>query len=263
MHVVILGAGYCGEAIAREAEAAGWRVTRVRRTAEPGVLAFGDASVAEALAGASHVMASVPPGDGGDPVLAAYGHAILRAPWAGYLSSTGVYGDAVGAWVDESAPTGRGRRSARTAADAEWVALGAAVFRLPGIYGPGRSALDGVRAGTARRVDRPGHVFSRIHRDDVAGAAMLAMRAGWRGVVNVSDDLPAEPRAVTEWACLLLGAPPPPLLPLEDAGMGPMARAFWSERRRVANRRLTTSLGYRLRHPTYRQGLTACLGDAR
>jgi nucleoside-diphosphate-sugar epimerase len=141
--------------------------------------------------------------------------------------------------------------------------MGAAVFRLPGIYGPGRSALDAVRAGTARRVDRPGHVFSRIHRDDVAGAVMLAMRTGWRGVVNVADDLPAEPRAVTEWACALLGAPLPQLTELDDAGMSPMARAFWSERRRVANRCLTTSLGYRLRHPTYRQGLTACMGDAR
>jgi nucleoside-diphosphate-sugar epimerase len=177
--------------------------------------------------------------------------------WVGYLSSTGVYGDTGGAWVDESAPVGGGRRTARTEADLGWQGIGAAIFRLPGIYGPGRSALDQVRDGQARRVDRPGHRFNRIHVDDIAGAVLACAQAGAKGIFNVVDSLPAEPRHVTEFACGLLGAPLPPLAPIELAALSPMARGFWTERRSVAGLRLERETGYRLKHPDYKAGLTA------
>lgn len=263
MHLLILGLGYSATRIAAEARAGGWRVTGVRRQAGEGVLAFDDPALPDLVATTTHLLSSVPPdaATGGDPVLSRFASQLAaRTGWTGYLSSTGVYGDTGGAWVDEGAPTGQGRRTARSAADLAWQQHGA-VFRLPGIYGPGRSALDQVRAGTARRVDRPGHMFSRIHVDDIAGAVLHAMRADFRGILNVADDLPAEPRAVAEAACALVGAPLPPLLPLDMASLSPMARGFWTEQRRVANGRLTRTLGYRLKHPDYRSGLLACLKE--
>ncbi len=258
--LVIAGQGHAGGHIADAARAAGLRVLGVRRRAADGCLAFDDPALPDILAQASHVIASVPPdpASGADPVLARFGP-ILSAHrgWLGYLSSTGVYGDTGGAWVDESAPVGGGRRSARTAADLGWQAIGATIFRLPGIYGPGRSVLDQVRAGTARRIDRPGHRFSRVHVADIAGAVVAAIGAGAGGIFNVVDERPAEPRHVTEFACGLLGAPLPPLEPLDEAALSPMARGFWSERRLVASGRLAEDLGYRLRHPDYKAGLTA------
>jgi nucleoside-diphosphate-sugar epimerase len=213
------------------------------------------------LAGASHVLSSVPPGrDGGDPVLAGYGPALAAAParWLGYLSSTGVYGDTQGAWVDESAPVGGGRRSARVEADAAWRALDprVRVFRLPGIYGPGRNALERVAAGTAHRIAAPGQVFSRIHVADIA-AAVIASFAGPPGVYNLADDLPASHNAVIEQACRLLGRPPPPLLALDDPALSPAARAFYGENRRVASGKARRLLGWRPRYPTFAEGLRA------
>ena len=156
------------------------------------------------------MISSVPPGgEGEDPVLSHYGDA-LSGKWLGYLSSTGVYGDTGGAWVDETAPIGIGRRTARAESDREWLARGARVLRLPGIYGPGRSALDRVRAGTARRIDLAGQVFSRIHVDDIV-SGMVAALAGPEGAYNLADDLPCSQNAVIEEACRLLGAAPPPL----------------------------------------------------
>ena len=146
----------------------------------------------------------------------------LGGKWLGYLSSTGVYGDTGGAWVDESAPTGSGRRTARATCDAAWLELDARVFRLPGIYGPGRSALDRVREGKAHRIDLPGQTFSRVHVDDIA-AGVLAALAAPAGAYNLTDDLPCGQNAVIEEACLLLGLPLPPLQTLDEAALSPMA----------------------------------------
>jgi len=260
--IVILGLGYSGTVFRDLAKATGHEVIAVRRTGSPGILAFDSPEVASAVLSASHIISSVPPdaSTGADPVLQRFGEALARtSAWRGYLSSTGVYGDTGGAFVDEASPVGAGRRSARTAADLAWQAAGATIFRLPGIYGPGRSALDQVRQSSARRIDRPGHRFNRIHVDDIAGALLAAVEAGATGIFNVVDDLPAEPRAVTEAACGLLGAPLPPLQPLDEVTLSPMARGFWSERRCVAGGRLTRLLGYRLKHPEYKMGLKAIL----
>lgn len=259
--LLILGQGFSGQHIAAAARATGLAVLGVRREAARDILAFDDPAVASAINSATHILSSVPPGTDHaheDPVFQRFGPLLARhGGWLGYLSSTGVYGDAGGAWVDEQSAVGKGRRTARTAADLRWQELGAAVFRLPGIYGPGRSALDQVRSGTARRIDRPGHRFSRIHVADIAGAVVAAMQAGWRGPLNIVDERPAEPAHVTEYACNLLGAPLPPLMQLDDTAMPPFARSFWQERRLVSGHRLRTALGYRLQFPDYKAGLTA------
>ena len=199
-----------------------------------------------------------PGGEGIDPVLERYQDA-LAGKWLGYLSSTGVYGDTGGAWVDESAPTGTGRRGARAEADAGWLKLGARVFRLPGIYGPGRSALDRVREGKAHRIDLPGQVFSRVHVEDIATGVVAALEAP-AGAYNLADDLPCSQNAVIDEACRLLGLPQPQLVPVEAANLSPMARAFYAENRRVANGKAKRVLGWRPRYPTYREGLRALNG---
>lgn len=258
-HLFIFGLGYSAKRICRSAEALGWHVTATGADAE---LAFEDETpVRAALATASHVLSSVPPEESGDPVLARYGDA-LDHEWLGYLSSTGVYGDTGGAWVDESAPVGGGRRSARAAADAAWLERGARVFRLPGIYGPGRSALERVREGRAHRIDLPEQVFSRVHVDDIASGVIAALSAP-SGVYNLADDLPASQNAVIEEACRLLGQPVPPLLPLDAAGLTPQARGFYAENRRVANGKAKRELNWRPRHADFRQGLRSCLREAR
>lgn len=219
---------------------------------------FDDPGVGEALSRATHILSSVPPGDDGDPALTLWGDTIRasNARWIGYLSSTGVYGDTGGAWVDETAPVGAGRRSARAAADLAWQALDRRVhiFRLPGIYGPGRSPLDRL---ADFRVDAPGHLFSRIHVDDIAGAVLASMRAPRPGVYNLADDRPASSADVAACAARLMGRDPPPLVPLADAALSPAARGFYSERRRVANGRMKRVLGYRLLYPDYEAGLRA------
>ncbi|MET0251955.1 MAG: SDR family NAD(P)-dependent oxidoreductase [Novosphingobium sp.] len=257
--MVVFGLGYSASVLAARLRGEGWRV---RGTGGGGDLAFGDcATVAEALAGASHVLSSVPPGrDGSDPVLALHGESIRgsRAQWIGYLSSTGVYGDTGGAWVDESAPVGGGRRSARVAADAAWRGLDprVRVFRLPGIYGPGRSAVERVAEGRAHRIDLPEQVFSRIHVDDIAGGIVASLAAP-AGVYNLADDLPASHNAVIEEACRLLGMPPPPVQTLDEAGLSPAARGFYAENRRVSTGKARRVLGWRPRYPTYVEGLRA------
>lgn len=234
----------------------GWEVVS---TGENGTLSFDDAgNVRAALADADHALSSVPPGgEGEDPVLAAYGDA-LDGKWLGYLSSTGVYGDTGGAWADETAPTGTGRRTARAECDAQWLARGARVFRLPGIYGPGRSALDRVRDGAARRIDLPEQVFSRVHVEDIAAGVIAALDAP-RGAYNLADDQPCGQNAVIEEACRLLRLPPPPMQTLDEAGLSPMARAFYAENRRIANGKAKRVLGWRPRFPTFREGLRALL----
>ena len=252
----IFGLGYTASRIAHLLEARGWEVIA---TGSEGALSFDDSgTVRLALADSSHVLSSVPPsGEGLDPVLERYCDA-LTGKWLGYLSSTGVYGDTGGAWVDESAPIGTGRRTARAEADAAWLALGAHVFRLPGIYGPGRSALDRVRAGPnasrAHLIDLPGQVFSRVHVDDIVSGVIAAFDAP-AGAYNLADDLPCSQNAVIEEACRLLGIAPPPLQSLDEAGLTPAARGFYAENRRVANGKAKRVLGWKPLYPTYREGL--------
>lgn len=265
MHLLVLGLGYCAAHFAAAVAARGGRVTAVRSRAGPGVLALNSPELPAAIATASHILSSVPPApDGSDPVLAAHRDRLAAAPagWVGYLSSTGVYGDTGGAWVDETAPL-QGRRAGRLAADLEWQALhpAARVFRLPGIYGPGRSALDRLRAGPVARIHLPGHVFSRVHVDDITGALLASTACGAPGVYNLCDDEPAPGEAVTAHAAHLLGQAPPPLQALADARLSPMGRAFYGECRRVANGKMTRDLGYTLRYPDYRSGLAACLEE--
>lgn len=259
MKLFIFGMGYTSKILAARLRAAGWEVAG---TGRDGTVGFEDReAVLAALAGASHVLSSVPPArEGGDPVLDAYGDALRAAPaeWIGYLSSTGVYGDTGGAWVDETAEVGSGRRSARTAADLAWQALDrrVRVFRLPGIYGPGRSALDRVREGAAKRIALEGQVFSRVHVEDIA-AGVIAGMAGPAGVYNLGDDEPSSQNAVIEEAARLMGITPPPLQTLEEAALSPMALAFYAENRRVANGKAKRVLGWRPAYPTYREGLRA------
>lgn len=259
--MLIFGMGYSAGHIAGRLLARGWDVVGTSRDGRGGTIAFDDeAAVRAALRSATHILSSVPPAEGSDPVLARYGEAIALAParWVGYLSSTGVYGDCGGAWVDESAPV-KGRREARNAADAAWAALRAEVrvFRLPGIYGPGRSILQRIEEGRAHRIDLCEQVFSRIHVDDIAGG-VLASFAGPPGIYNLADNEPAHQNRLVEWGCAMLGAPLPPLQSLDEAGLSPAARAFYAENRRVANGKAKRLLGWKPRYPTYREGLDAC-----
>jgi nucleoside-diphosphate-sugar epimerase len=272
-----LGHGYSAQALARLLVPRGWQVigttrdpARARALAAEGVepLAWPAATLVPALARATHVLCSIAPEAGGDPVLARHGAelAAARPVWAGYLSTTGVYGDHAGGWVDEETPpaptSARGR--ARLAAEAAWAATGLPlhVFRLAGIYGPGRSAFDRLRDGTATRIIKPGQVFSRIHVDDIAQALAASMAAPRPGAVwNLADDEPAPPQDVTAHAAALLGLPPPPALAYAEAEaeMSPMARSFYADSKRVRNDRIKADLGLRLHHPTYREGLAAIL----
>ena len=253
----IFGLGYTAGRFAQEMQARGWQVDA---TGSAGNIDFDDGdAVLRALGKASHVLSSVPPDreSGLDPVLSRYGDDFGSA-WYGYLSSTGVYGDAGGAWVDEASPTGTGRRSARSDADALWLDLGARVFRLPGIYGPRRSIFERLEAGTAHRIDLPGQVFSRIHVDDIASGLVAAIESDApAGAYNLSDDLPTSQNAVVEEAARLKGIAPPPLKPLDDAALSPMARGFYAENRRVANGKAKRVLGWKPLYPTYREGLAA------
>ncbi len=253
--IIIFGLGYTASRIADALTAQGWEVIS---TGREGTLSFDDNdSVRLALADAGHVLSSVPPGADGDPVLERYGGG-LAGKWLGYLSSTGVYGDTGGAWVDESALTESGRRTARADADTAWLKLGARVLRLPGIYGPGRSALERVREGKAHRIDLPDQVFSRVHVADIVSGAIAALD-GPPGAYNLADDAPCSQNAVIEEACRLLGLAPPPLQSLEQASLSPMARGFFAENRRVANSKAKRVLGWKPIYPSYREGLGALL----
>jgi nucleoside-diphosphate-sugar epimerase len=245
MHLFVFGPGYTASRIADAVRAKGWATSTATRET------FDDR--ASDLAAATHILSSIPPGES-DPVLDAYRDLLARHPgWLGYLSSTGVYGDTQGAWVDESAPTGTGRRSARAQADAAWLALGARVFRLPGIYGPGRSPLDRI---ATQRVHAPGQVFSRVHVDDIVSGVIAGFDAP-PGAYNLADDEPAPQSEVLACAARLQNRDPAPLVSLEDANLSPQARAFWSENRRVSNRKARRVLGWTPLYPNYRLGLRA------
>jgi hypothetical protein len=256
MRLVVFGMGYSARTIVRRLGDRAVLAGATTRDGRGGTLRFDDREgVVRALAVASHVLSSVPPEGDDDPVIERYGEMLGDRNLA-YLSSTGVYGDTGGAWVDERAPTGGGRRAARAQADAAWLAMGARVFRLPGIYGPGRSPLDRVAGGQAHRVDVPGQMFSRIHVDDLADGVI----AGWDappGAYNLSDDEPAPQSDVIAYAARLLGVKPPPLIPLDHPSVSPAARAFYAENRRVANGKAKRVLGWRPAYPDYRLGLRA------
>ena len=257
--LLVFGLGYTAGRLGERLTRAGWRVVGTSRDGREGTLRFDDVDAVRAeIAAATHVLSSVPPQDDVDPVLASYGD-VLANGWTGYLSSTGVYGDAGGAWVDESAPKGTGRRSARAAADAAWVARGAHVFRLPGIYGPGRSPLDRVRDGKAHRVDAP-NVFSRVHVDDIVSGVIASFDA-LAGAYNLTDDHPCSQNEVVAFAAGLLGVEPPPFVAVES--LSAMARGFYAESRRVANAKAKRVLGWTPAYPDYRLGLRALSATTR
>ncbi len=265
-HLFIFGMGYTSGRLAHHLRGQGWRVTGTRRAADGRCLAFDDRdAVITAIRAATHILSSVPPGrDGSDPVLMHYAGAIANAPaiWTGYLSSTGVYGDAGGAWVDESTPVS-GRRGARNASDIAWQNLrdDTYVFRLPGIYGPGRSALERAAQGKAHRIDLPDQVFSRVHVDDIVSGitASFAPANSAPGVYNLADDMPCGQNQVIEAACDMLGLPYPQMQSLEQAQLSPMALAFYAENRRVSNLKAKRLLGWQPIYATYRAGLAACM----
>jgi nucleoside-diphosphate-sugar epimerase len=252
MRLFVFGLGYAARHVVERAGAAS--VVATTRDGRDGTLRFDDAAaVLPALAAATHVLSSVPAEGEGDPVLATYGDALAGRSLA-YLSSTGVYGDTGGAWVDESASAQRGRREGRNRADARWLALGARVLRLPGIYGPGRSALDRVMAGGAHRTGIVGQVFSRIHVHDLARGVVASWDAP-AGAYNLADDHPAPQDDVVAYAAALLGLPAPPFVGVEQ--LSPAARAFHAENRRVANGKARRVLGWAPLYPDYRAGLRA------
>ena len=280
-HLFGFGFGYTARVLARRLAAEGWIVGGTCRTADKASEAGFPVEVFDrdhplppkALDGVTHLLVSVPPDAAGDPVLAVHGEDIAEIEglrWLGYLSTTGVYGDRGGGWVDETAelsPSGeRGRR--RVAAEAGWLDLWhrrgvpVHIFRLAGIYGPGRSPFDALRAGTAKRIDKPGQVFSRIHVEDLAHVLARSISCPRPGAVyNVCDDDPAAPEAVVAHAAALLGMPAPPLVPFEAAELSPMARSFYVDNKRVSNRLVKSELGVTLRYPDYRAGLAAILAD--
>jgi nucleoside-diphosphate-sugar epimerase len=278
-----LGHGYSARALARRLVPEGWTVIGTTRSPEKAArlgdegvepLVWPGADLRPALARATHLLTSVAPGEAGDPVLMAAGEAIARAAphieWVGYLSTTGVYGDHAGGWVDETtqltATTRRGQL--RVAAEEAWrelasrTGLALHIFRLAGIYGPGRGPFEKVRDGTARRIIKPGQVFSRTHVEDIAQvlhASILRPNPG--AAYNVCDDDPAPPEDVLLHAAALLGLPPPPEVPFDEAEMSPMARSFYAESKRVRNDRIKEDLGVVLRYPSYREGLAALLEE--
>lgn len=269
-----LGHGYSANALALRLIAQGWRVIGTTRTPQraDSLRAFGveplvgPCDLGPALAEATHILASAAPDETGDPFLARFGQAIsaARPTWVGYLSTTGVYGDHQGGWVDETTaltPSSR-RGEYRVRAEGQWrdTGLPVHIFRLAGIYGPGRGPFEKVRDGTAQRIIKAGQVFSRIHVDDIAQVLEASIRHPNPGAAyNVCDDDPAPPEDVLSHAAHLLGLPDPPAVPFETADLTPMARSFYSESKRVRNDRIKQDLGVRLIYPSYREGLAALL----
>lgn len=280
------GLGYCAGVLSHRLAARGWSISGTATTADKaealkrvGYEAFvfdgrkHDPAVAEALNRSTHVLLSIPPDGDGDPALRVYGSDIASSPsitWIGYFSSVSVYGDSKGEWVDEKTTpepvTERGMH--RLAAENAWIEFGRAsgktivILRLPGIYGPGRSAIDQLRAGKARRIFKPGQVTNRVHVDDIATAteASLELPSGVH-VFNVTDDLPAPPQDVIAYGAELLGVPCPPATDPNDASLSPMARSFYAESKKVSNVRMKDELGVKLAYPTYVEGLKAIAGS--
>ena len=284
-HLFVFGLGYTGLAFARAMLPAAASVGGTVRSPEKAAalrasgidaLVFdgrvpGD-GVAAALRRATHVVVSISQGEGGDPVLAAHGEDLAAAPdlaWLGYLSTVGVYGDHDGGWVDEETPPDPrvARTAARIAVEADWRSFGAArevpvgLFRLAGIYGPGRNAFVKLAEGTAHRIVKPGQVFNRIHVADIAATLSAAIARPAARLYNVSDNVPAPPQDVVAYAAGLMGVAPPAEIPFAEADLSPMARSFYAGNRRISNRRIRDELGVTLAYPTYRDGLDALWRD--
>ncbi|MFM9850809.1 MAG: SDR family oxidoreductase [Hyphomicrobiaceae bacterium] len=284
-HLLCFGLGYSAGYLAERVFTEGWTVSCTTRTSDSAdrarALGYAPIDIANSpeglqavLSTVTHLLVSAPPDRQGDPLLLGHAADIAAAPalaWIGYLSTIGVYGDRNGAWVDEtSAPApGSDRSRWRLEAEKAWLALGRShrarveIFRLPGIYGPGRSAIDTLRAGTARRIVKPGHVFNRIHVADIANTLAAAIATTVRhDIYNVTDDEPASSEEVLLFAARLLQMTPPPAIPLTSLDLSPMARSFYSECRRVSNQRIKKDLGVKLAHPTFRDGLRAIAAAA-
>ena len=276
----LLSFGHGYSATALEPHLAGWRIIGTTRSdAKLGAMMargveprlFPGANMEPALDAATHVLVSAGPTEDGDPVLAELRDAIAaragQFAWVGYLSTTGVYGDHGGDWVDEDTPVApsTARGEARVRAEAAWQAipdLPLHIFRLAGIYGPGRGPFEKVRSGTARRIVKEGQVFSRTHVEDIAQVLAASIAAPAPGTIyNVCDDDPAPPQDVIAHAAELLGLPVPEAVAFEDADLSPMARSFYAESKKVRNDRIKDTLGVRLRYPTYREGLRALLAQ--
>lgn len=284
-HVLAFGLGFSAQRLCARLTSRHWQLTGTSRNPSASPAASPTASVTRipfdgttpspavthALATATHILVSIPPDTDGDPALIHHVGDIAQAPhlqWIGYLSTVGVYGDHQGGWVDETTPaTPQSERAERRVrAEQAWLHLGqragkrVEIFRLPGIYGPGRSAIDTVRAGTARRIAKEGQVFNRVHVEDIAGALLHILDLPHRhAIYNVTDNEPSPPEDVVAYAAALLDVPIPPLVPFSAARLSPMAASFYAESKRVSNQRLTRDCGYTLIHPTYREGLTAIL----
>ena len=278
------GLGYAAAHLTDAAAARGMTIAGTRRSemgcAEltmRGISAFRfdgaapNQGIAKALAQTTHLVASIPPDEEGEPALAQHARDIAASgtlEWIGYLSSTGVYGNRDGGWVDEAAIPEPGSNTARRrlAAEGAWLTLGALnglpvhIFRLAGIYGPGRNAVERLRAGTARHIEKPGHVFSRIHVHDIVNVLLASMERPRAGAIyNVCDDEPAAQSEVIVHAAGLLGIDPPPAEAYESADLSEAARRFYSENRRVRNNRIKDELGITLHYPSYREGLAALM----
>jgi nucleoside-diphosphate-sugar epimerase len=278
------GLGFTAQALAKRLARQGWEIVGTARDeanlARLGAKGYAvtrfagepnNAALRMLLKGSTHLLHSIPPGPNGDPVLAHYRDDIARLgslEWIGYLSTVGVYGDQHGRWVDETtAPAPNSERTeARVQAEKEWLAFGEEtgipvhIFRLAGIYGPGRSVFDKLMAGTARRINKDGQVFSRIHVEDIASvleASMARPRGG--AIYNVADDEPAAPGEVVAYAAELIGVPVPPEVAFAEADLTPMARSFYEGSRRIGNALIKSELGVTLRYPTYREGLAAVI----
>ncbi|MFW2436992.1 MAG: SDR family oxidoreductase [Parvibaculales bacterium] len=286
-HMMFFGFGFCAAALAPRLQAQNWQLSASCRTPEKAAqlqarnirpIIWPEAGAllsADALTGVSHALISAPPNDAGDPTLASAGEALASIAgdlqWLGYLSTTGVYGDHGGAWIDEDTPAGTigARGQKRVDAETQWRAFSEAhgvpsmYFRLAGIYGPGRNQLTSVVNQTARRIDKPEQVFSRIHVEDIATILAASMARPDAGrAYSVCDDEPAPPQDVVAYAAELLGQSPPPLVPFEAAELSPMARSFYGDNKRIRNQRIKDELGVTLAYPSYREGLKA-LFDAK
>ncbi len=280
-HLLSFGHGYSAQALAELLLPEGWHITATTRSAEkaqalaaPGVtpVIWPGSDLGTALASATHLLISAAPGPDGDPVLAALEYQIAQQSahleWVGYLSTTGVYGDHAGEWVDETTPLSPStkRGEARVRAEAAWQSLAKRtrlplhIFRLAGIYGPGRGPFSKVRNGTARRIIKKNQLFSRIHVADIAQVLEASIRQPRPGAIyNLCDNDPAPPEDVIAYAAELLGLPIPPAIPFEEADMTPMARSFYAESKKVRNTLITSELGVELLYPDYRTGLQALL----
>jgi dTDP-D-glucose 4,6-dehydratase len=280
------GLGFSAQTLAPRLADKGWKIAgtardaaNIDRLAAKGyeVARFagepGNREVPKLLRGTTHLLHSIPPGLSGDPVLAHYRKEIggLRfLKWVGYLSTVGVYGDQKGRWVDESTePKPNSERTeARVEAEQAWLRFGEEtgvpvhIFRLAGIYGPGRNVFDKLRAGTARRIRKDGQVFSRIHVEDIASVLEASIARPAAGAIyNVADDEPAAPDEVVAYAADLIGIPPPPEVAFAEADLTPMARSFYEGSRRISNARIKSELGVQLTYPTYREGLASLLTE--